>query len=255
MEGFWELLQALGIAPPKEEWLDLNSSASDAETLVEDTCTNPCTKLEPYSYDDEGNPTFLDTQMDYCDPAQYGFDDFRVIEDPQPIQALNWEDEKNLKKKRVHHYNRKDRFLDFVLRWFSFRVKATPETIELCRNSLRLPYQVMNSPRAFDTIRHILKINGYDTKDYPDIPYIIGQLGGPKLKINDKILIPVLANFINLSYSFNNDKHGRKRFPLYQHCLLELLAEQGYKPPYFIPGARTKIRREKLKVLYLKIKA
>ncbi len=71
--------------------------------------------------------------------------------------------------------------------------------------------------------------------------------------MTDDQFMKIKHDFITLSMKFNKDKCGRKRFPLYQHLLVDLMEKYNVKIPYFIPRARTKIRRKGIENILVKI--
>ncbi len=242
------MLQDIGISIDPNEWASPEVSEVDSN---EGVIRMPS---KPFGYTEENLPIFLDSQIEWFEPELAGFFKYEIHEDlSKNLGFLNYEDEKFLKKKRIHFYNRKDRFIDLFMRWFNFRIKCSFKIINMVKDSLVNPEQTMKTQRAYNTCRIILK-RAKLPQHYSDIPYIIWKLGGPKLEINSEQIISIKHDFISYSMKFNKNKFGRKRFPLYQHLLVELMEIHGIGIPYFIPKARTKIRRLGINNILNKIK-
>ncbi len=147
MEIYLSLLSEIGINETAEAWKEANQ-ISDTD---DDTDSNDGVELmpsKPYDYRDDGMPVFLDSQLEWFDPEIAGFFQYEVIENSQCKLALEWADEQLLVKKRIHFYNRKDRFIDLLCRWFNFRQKCTKQVIAICHHMILEPKKIMTSQRG-----------------------------------------------------------------------------------------------------------
>ena len=243
-KNYFLLLQDIGINLDPNEIAPSESDSEDGQIKM---------PSKPLYYREGGLPVFSDAQLEWFEPELAGFMNYDVVEDTSlNLGFLNFEDEKFLQKKRIHFYNRKDRFMDLVQRWFNFRIKVPNDVIEMVRLALVSPETTLRTQRAYNTVRIVLKRAGM-AKYYGDIPRIIFALGGPKLKASDAQIQGIKNEFISLSIKFNRNKQGRKRFPLYQHLLVDLMEQWSIDIPYHLPKARTKIRRQGINLLLEKI--
>ncbi len=109
--NFLFMLADIGISIDPNEWALTNNIPSPEPSEVDSNEGQIRMPSKPYSFTNDGLPQFLDSQLEWFDPEIAGFFNYEVIEDNgAKLGFLNYEDEKYLAKKRIHFYNRKDRF-------------------------------------------------------------------------------------------------------------------------------------------------
>jgi len=194
-----------------------------------------------------GKPMFSSSQVAWCAPEVFGYDDYGVIEDAETAHpwVLDWNDEQYYwgNHRPIHRYSRLYR-----LRWTLSHVlglagQVADATVDALRQ--QLPCGMMQTRKAYEWVRSTAHRQGL-TLHALSIPLLVRKLGGPTWKVSHEQYHTVLREMERLHRGFAQFRLGRQRFPKMQYVLLRLLDEAGVVPPYKVPWARTSIKRRQL---------
>lgn len=252
MTEYLDLLAELGIEIPAEAWEAEHPRSPSPEPAI--------LPWRPDHRDANGMAVFTQSQMDWCDPTCYGFDEpFEIVEDDAAAKpyVLSWDDEQYYRanyNRAVHRYSR-----IYRLRWTLSHVVGDvgklPEDVERwLRSALALEPQphVIHTRRAHEWVRGKLKERRL-TELYISTPFIVRLLGGPRWRVHPTQYGAVLDAAVRTHRTFEALRKrravGRQRFPKMQYVLLKLLDRHGVMHPYRVPWARTAIKRRQLGAL------
>lgn len=256
MSEYLDLLAELGIEIPREAW--------DAEHPRSQSPEPAIFPWRPDHHDEKGMAVFTQSQMEWCDPTCYGFDQpFEIVEDDAAAKpyVLSWDDEQYYRanyNRAIHRYSR-----IYRLRWtLSHLVGSVGKLPEEVERRLRAAMagggdgHVIHTRRAHEWVRAHLKrmrrTEGVRHTDlYISIPFIVRILGGPRWRVHPTQYAAVLEDAVRTHRTFDALRKrgwtGRQRFPKMQYVLLKLLDRHRVMAPYRVPWARTAIKRRQLK--------
>lgn len=245
--GYLDLLAELGIVIPEQEW-------NEAHNITPEEPRQP---HEPVDIDSvSGLPVFTTAQLEWCEPEQYGYDKYQVIEDELTAHpfALDYDQELYYAanyNNAIHRYSRQYR-LRWVLGHLVGQLGKAPKDVEqrlraeLCREGS----DVLWTREAYEWVRGRLR-KWKLSQLYLSVPHIVSRLGGARWRVSLKQYTQVVEEATRLHKIFDSMKRQgklqRQRFPPLLFVLLYLLDRHGVMPPYRIPWARTLIRRRELR--------
>lgn len=258
-DTYLELLNELGIEVDAAAWAETQKEFAAGPREAPPPTLLP---VKPDHYAAGGLPVFTSSQVAWCDPEVYGWDDYEVVEDEATAHpyVLSWTDEQYYwgNRRNVHRYSRLYR-----VRWTLGHVvghlgKLPPGTEAHLRDRLREEPGAVHGRGAYEWVRRRLKETG-ESALYLSIPYAVRQLGGPRWKVTDAQYNAVLEDAYALCKTFDAlrkaGRVGRRRFPKIQYVLLRLLDRHGVAPPYKVLWARTSIKRRQLRGLLARLDA
>lgn len=244
---YLELLAAVGVHVDAEEW---NQVHINPNTLEPEPWEVPVLPSAPWRYNEDGVPEFTRSQFDVCPPELYGYDEYHIIEDELAAHppCASYEQEVSWRRNHrpIHRYDR-----TYRIRWTLAHIVGCAGWIPVdVLDALRTHIYAddLMSRRIYERVRHCLKVARH-TRLYVAIPYIIGQLGGPRWHISTDQYRAVLKDAVVLHGLFETLKpqlQRRKRFPKIHFVLLRLLDRHGVWAPYKMAWARTLIKTQQL---------
>ena len=252
---YLELLAAVGVHVDPEEWQQVHLNPLEhLDDATRDPLEWEAPQLpsEPTGRDEDGFPIFTRSQFDECAPEVFGYDEYTIVEDADAAHPFQASYEQELDWKRYHRpIHRYDR--SYRIRWTLAHIVGcagwAPRTV-LHRLRETIRSDDLMSRRIYERVRLWLKQTRH-VRLYAAIPYIIGQLGGPRWRISTEQYRKVLLDATLLHRLFDTFKQQarlgyRKRFPKIHFVLLRLLDRHGVWAPYRMAWARTLIKTQQL---------
>jgi hypothetical protein len=251
------LLDSVGVVVSPEEWQLLHAWRTREATP--DPVPSSRLPVDPLWYDTDASrdplPVFTRSQCDECAPEVFGWDRYRVIEDREstwPLQA-SYEQEVSWKRwhRPIHRYDRPYRIRRTLLHVIGYSGVCPPDLLAFLKQ--RLPQDRLLSRSIYERVRGLLKAHRW-VHMYASVPYIIKCLGGPRWNVTGEQYLKVYADALQLHRLFElfrsqNRLGTRRRFPKMQYVVLRLLHRHGVVSPFFMPWARTYIKRRQLRIL------
>lgn len=203
----------------------------------------------PIRYDD-GVAVFTSYQYDTLRPEALGITDYLVVEDRDPVLALNWVDEILLRKRKTHRYCRIARFKIILSQLMGFRGTVPAAVLQLIPQPLLLSTP---HPQLWFAVRKILKQHKL-SKYYNRIPCILRLRGvaGKHPPGNAQKFARIMAEFAVLNAVFAKIKKqlGRSYFPNLRYMAVRLMTEHRVVVTYPLPKTLTPARLADLNKVY-----
>jgi hypothetical protein len=261
MDPYIDLLETVGVVVSPDEWEVLHAWRTRTTDVPDVPAPFPHLPVDPVSYDTDARrdavPVFTRSQCNECAPEVFGWDRYRVIEDREAAWTVKPSYEQEVSWKRwhrpIHRYDRPYRIRRTLLHVIGQDGTCPPDLLAFLK--ARLPVDLVLSRSIYERVRSFLKKHRW-VHLYASIPYIVSQLGGSRWRVTGTQYQRVYADALQLHRLFDlfrsQDRLGlRRRFPKMQFVILRLLHRHGVVPPYFMPWARTYIKRRQLRTLLI----
>jgi hypothetical protein len=211
----------------------------------------------PIRVTDAGIPVFTTHQVDECDPEQFGFHRYEVIEG-YPVYMTSYQDEQRLIQDRLflipHRYSRRARFQTTLLQ---LQGTLGVTRVQKQKHILKLLQPLWDIPESqvWDTARTILKQHRLQIY-YNRIPSLLDDMDFFKTKLPTfptQLMDRVMDDFQRIELAFQRIKKKLHRvyFPNLRFIALQLMDK--YQIPYldrYIPKTRTSKKQVELTHLY-----
>lgn len=220
-----------------------------------------CGIIKPIVVQEAYTPQRTDSEVDdNYDYIEWGYDAFGTRmhgpADSCVTYALNYNDQVRIEAQKIHRYIRRERFKPILHLLLAVSAAKIPARLITLLHEQSAFYN-MSPPRIWNTVRQILKLNGYN-KFYNHIPVIIKQLTGQSPLHNSTApLASMMNDFERLSASFDlivdDLVPARSYFLNMRFIALKLIVAYDIKYPYHTPFTRTLRRGRILEDLFVQL--
>ncbi len=205
--------------------------------------------MQPCSFEQDGTPVFSTSQIeDFGLPDYYGYHVYLIIQDrASQIFTTDYQLETEYDLKKIHRYDRFERFKNTLLQLMGERGKVPVKILEYIDNQLP-DYKT----DLWNRIREILKKMG-KRMYYNRIPTIIRYCTKQRICIfTYDQYISILEDFKKFSFQFDQQREslGRTYFPNIRYIALKLLQLYGIELFYQAPFTRTKRIGQELDIIW-----
>lgn len=204
--------------------------------------------MQPIRIEEDGTPVFSSLQIEnYGLPDYYGYHVYLVIEDrSSQIFTTDFKIESEYDIRKIHRYDRFERFRNTLLQLMGERGKVPNDILEYIHNNL------INYQDLWNQIRELLKKMGKRIY-YNRIPCIIRYCTKQRICLfTYEQYDDLLQDFIKFSWNFDQQREtlGRKYFPNIRYVALKLLQLHGIELNYNVPFTRTKRIGQELDLIW-----
>ncbi len=205
--------------------------------------------MKPCKIEDDGTPVFTTLQIEnFGLPDYYGYHVYLVIEQrDSQIFYTDFQMEQELEIKKIHRYDRYERFKNTLLQLMGERGKVPNYILEYVDNELT-DYKT----DLWNKIREILKKLGKRIY-YNRIPCIIRYCTKQRIcSFTYTQYINILDQFKIFSWKFDQQKEllNRKYFPNMRYVALKLIQLNNVQLNYQAPFTRTKRIGQELDIIW-----